>query len=284
MKIFPPHPLTETLPSLKAVIETYQLYTKKSLGQHFLLDTIILRKIVQCAALDRQSVVIEIGPGPGGLTRALLETPAAKIIVIEKDNRCIQALNFLQQYSDFQIVHDDALQIDLQQFYVPSAKFFIIANLPYNISVPLLLKWLELRTFLHQMILMFQKEVALRLCAVPGTKDYGRLSVISQWHCQIDYQFDIKPGTFYPPPQVMSSVVKLTPKVITDYSIRPFLEKITFAAFNQRRKMLRVSLQQLGDLGMQALEFARIPPTARPEELTIEEFVSLSQAYQNLCT
>jgi 16S rRNA (adenine1518-N6/adenine1519-N6)-dimethyltransferase len=278
------HPTDFPLPSLKKIIEDYGLITKKSLGQHFLLDNGILEKIVQTADITNRSIVLEVGPGPGGLTRALIQTPAPTIIALEKDERCIHALTSLtQKFPHLQVYSQDALDANLRNYGKSNHEFLIVANLPYNISVALLLKWLELGNFVYQMVLMFQKEVALRLCAKPMTKEYGRLSVITQWHCHITHQFDIKPGSFYPPPKVVSSVVRLTPRFISDYSIRPFLEKITFTAFNQRRKMLRSSLQQLGPLAVEALKMSGLSPSARAEELTVEDFLSLSKHYQTLC-
>jgi 16S rRNA (adenine1518-N6/adenine1519-N6)-dimethyltransferase len=267
-----PHP---DLPPLRDVIRRHGLDARKSLGQHFLLDLNLTARIARAAGdLDGVSV-IEIGPGPGGLTRALLDTSAARIVAIERDERCVAALADLAAAypGRLEVILADALEIDLRT--VTSAPRRIVANLPYNVAVPLLMGWLNQIDAIDGMTLMFQKEVADRLTAVPRSKDYGRLSVITQWLCETKHLFNIDKRAFTPPPKVTSTVVGLTPRPTPLAAAdQECLEAVTQAAFGQRRKMLRSSLKGIG-LDPAAVGIA---PTARAEELTVEEFCRLARA------
>lgn len=263
------------LPPLRDVIKRFGLGARKSLGQHFLLDLNLCARITRAAGDLTASNIIEIGPGPGGLTRALLDTGAAKIIAVEQDSRCVEALSELREaYPDrLDIIEADALETDVTT--LAPAPRWIIANLPYNIATPLLLGWLRRITHFEGLTLMFQKEVADRLAAQPGTKAYGRLSVITQWLCEVRFEFNVSKEAFTPPPKVASSVVSLIPRP-TPLAPAEWksLEAITAQAFGQRRKMLRSSLKHLN------LDFAAlgIDPTARAEELSVKQFCALAAA------
>ena len=262
------------LPPLRDVIRDHGLGARKSLGQHFLLDTNLTDRIARAAEPLTGVNVVEIGPGPGGLTRSLLRTDAAGIWAIEKDSRCIDALSQLRDAfpGRFTIVEADALKTDPAD--LTPAPRAIVANLPYNVSTVLLLQWLRRADQYQRMILMFQKEVADRLTAKPGSKSYGRLSVITQWVCDVRPLFNVSKQAFTPPPKVASTVVELIPRtapladaVFTD------LEKVTQAAFGQRRKMLRSSLKPLG-IDPAA---AGISPEARAEDLDVGQFCALAR-------
>ncbi|WP_417820518.1 16S rRNA (adenine(1518)-N(6)/adenine(1519)-N(6))-dimethyltransferase RsmA [Terasakiella sp.] len=270
---------TDTLPPLRDVIAKYDLAAKKSLGQHFLLDLNLTGRVARAAGKLSQCTVIEIGPGPGGLTRALLAEGAKKVIAIERDQRPIAALQEIAAAypGRLEIIEGDALTIDPASLCDGPRK--IVANLPYNISTQLVLNWLENITEYECLTLMFQKEVADRLAAQPRTKDYGRLSVLTQWLCDVRLDFNIKPTAFTPPPKVMSTVATLVPrdKPLVDVD-RKQLERVTQAAFGQRRKMLRASLKSLGVNGEELATKAGIEPTKRAEELSVQEFCALVQA------
>ncbi|WP_339714603.1 16S rRNA (adenine(1518)-N(6)/adenine(1519)-N(6))-dimethyltransferase RsmA [uncultured Sneathiella sp.] len=268
------------LPPLREVIAKYGLRAEKSLGQNFLLDLNLTSRIARCAGRLEGETVIEIGPGPGGLTRAILGAGAGRLIVIEKDTRCLPALaEIAAAYPGrLEIINDDALEIDEAALFEGRAR--IIANLPYNVATPLLIKWLRQRERFSSLTLMFQKEVADRLTATPRTKSYGRLSILCQWLCETRREFDISPRAFTPPPKVTSTVVTLFPRESPLFPADPdILEKVVAAAFNQRRKMLRASLKPLGPPPEEMLEKAAITPTRRAEELTVEEFCRLAQVY-----
>ncbi len=262
------------LPPLREVIERYGLRARRGLGQHFLLDLNLTTRIARAAGDLTGVTVIEIGPGPGGLTRALLDSRAARVIAIERDERCVEALSDLasRHPSRLEIISGDALKSDLR-ILAPTPRR-IVANLPYNIAVPLLIGWLKDIAAFDGMVLMFQKEVADRLTAVPRTKSYGRLSVMTQWQCKVQTLFNIDKRAFTPPPKVTSSVVSITPRPTP---LAPaeweFLEKVTGAAFGQRRKMLRTSLKSL-NLDLAA---AGVDPTARAEELDTATFCRLAR-------
>jgi len=270
---------TPSLPSLMDVIRKHGLEPKKNLGQNFLLDPRLIDRIARATGPLDGMHVVEVGPGPGGLTRALLAAGAASVVAIERDARCVAALQDLAAvYPDrLTIQADDALEVDPTTL-VPAPRR-IIANLPYNIATPLLIGWLRNIQAYDALGLMFQKEVAQRLTAAPRTKAYGRLSVLTQWLAVPDMAFDIPPGAFYPPPKITSTVVHLTPRPqpLAEARIED-LERVTAAAFGQRRKMLRVSLKTLGVDTDRLMSLAGVTPTARAEELEVEEFCALARA------
>ena len=234
------------LPPLRDVIAQHGLLAKKSLGQNFLFDLNLTRRIARAAMPFAGFTIVEIGPGPGGLTRALLSEGAERIIAVERDARAIAALNEISAHypGRLEIVKGDALQSDWPSLVRGPAR--IVANLPYNIGTPLLIGWLTAPEWLpwySSLTLMFQKEVAQRIVAKPGTKAYGRLSVICQWRCQVQKLFDVHPSAFTPPPKITSSIVQLTPiEPALRCSVKN-LERVTAAGFGQRRKMLRASLK-----------------------------------------
>ena len=267
------------LSPLGDVIRRFGLGARKSLGQHFLLDLNLCRRIARASgdwAGDLGDVtVIEIGPGPGGLTRALLETGARKVLAVEKDSRCVAALRELSAAypGRLEVIEADALGTDVQALTSPPRR--VVANLPYNIATPLLLGWLRRITDFDGLTLMFQKEVAGRLVAQPGSKAYGRLSVITQWLAEVRHEFNVSKQAFTPRPKVASSVVSVIPRPAplapADWQA---LETVTAAAFGQRRKMLRSSLKPLSlDLGALGIE-----PTVRAEDLSVEEFCAIARA------
>ncbi|WP_135076840.1 16S rRNA (adenine(1518)-N(6)/adenine(1519)-N(6))-dimethyltransferase RsmA [Terasakiella sp. SH-1] len=269
---------TDNLPPLRDVIAKHDLAAKKSLGQHFLLDLNLTGRVARAAGDLSQCTVIEIGPGPGGLTRALLAEGAKKVIAIERDERPIAALQEIATAypGRLEIIEGDALDIDPASLCDGPRK--IVANLPYNISTQLVLNWLENIKAYECLTLMFQKEVADRLAAQPRTKDYGRLSVLTQWLCEVRPNFNIKPTAFTPPPKVMSTVATLVPREAPLVDVeRDKLERVTQAAFGQRRKMLRASLKTLGVNGEELAKSAGIEPTKRAEELSVQDFCSLVQ-------
>lgn len=267
-----------TLPPLRDVIREHNLRAEKSLGQNFLLDQNITDKIVRLSGKFDDLTAIEIGPGPGGLTRSLLASPAAKVIAIEFDERAVAAITDLKSvYGDkLEIIHGDAMKTDITS--ISNAPRAIVANLPYNISVVLLVKWLELiradRNVVNFMALMFQKEVADRILATEGSKTYGRISVMAQWLCTTKKLFDLPPSAFTPPPKVKSSVVQFIPRVM-DEDAPSFgtMEKILAAAFNQRRKMVRSSLSEFAP----AMEAAGTDQTKRAEDLSVDNFVKIAK-------
>ncbi|MCW8835839.1 MAG: 16S rRNA (adenine(1518)-N(6)/adenine(1519)-N(6))-dimethyltransferase RsmA [Rhodospirillales bacterium] len=266
------------LPPLREVIAKHDLGARKSLGQHFLLDLNLTGRIARCAGDLGIGTVIEVGPGPGGLTRALLENGAAHVVAIERDARCLAALaEIAAAYPGrLEVVEGDALKTDMAK--IGEAPRRVVANLPYNISTPLVVNWLKNIDAYARLVLMFQKEVADRLAAKPGTKAYGRLSVMTQWLCRVQVEFNVDRRAFTPPPKVTSTVVSLIPH---GAPLAPAafdaMERVVAAAFNQRRKMLRQSLKGLGDPAMMA-DAAGVPPTARAEELTVEQFAAMARA------
>ncbi|WP_374443600.1 16S rRNA (adenine(1518)-N(6)/adenine(1519)-N(6))-dimethyltransferase RsmA [Stella sp.] len=264
------------LPPLREVIARHGLGARKALGQHFLLDLNLTRRIARAAGPIGEGTVIEIGPGPGGLTRALLECGAGRLVAIERDERCRAALAEVEAAfpGRLEVVMGDALAVDPAT--VSTAPRRIVANLPYNISTALLLRWLERPGDYAGMVLMFQKEVADRLLARPGDPDYGRLTVLVQWLCRVRRLFDVPASAFVPPPKVTSSVVEIVPRdAPLAPADRPTLERVTQAAFGQRRKMLRASLRPLG--GEALLVACGIDPTRRAEELSVEDFARLAR-------
>jgi 16S rRNA (adenine1518-N6/adenine1519-N6)-dimethyltransferase len=270
----------ETLPPLREVIRRHGIGARKSLGQHFLLDLNLTARIARAAAPLEGRDVIEIGPGPGGLTRALLAQGARRVVAIERDERCIAALEELAEAypGRLQVVPGDALALDPARFSEPPRQ--IVANLPYNIATPLLIDWLGAAGAYERFTLMFQKEVALRLAAKPRTKDYGRLSVLAQYLCEVALLFDVGASAFVPPPKVTSTVVELVPRPPRPDSCRiEDLARVTAAAFGQRRKMLRQSLKSLVPDPGPLLEATGIAPTARAEELPVETFAALTRRF-----
>ncbi|MBV9524060.1 MAG: 16S rRNA (adenine(1518)-N(6)/adenine(1519)-N(6))-dimethyltransferase RsmA [Alphaproteobacteria bacterium] len=266
------------LPPLREVIARHGIGARRQLGQHFLLDLNLTRRIARAAAPLENVSVIEIGAGPGGLTRALLEEGAGTVIAIERDKRCIAALAELSSAypGRLTIIEGDALAIEVSQRTAPPRK--IVANLPYNIATPLLLGWLRTIGSYRSLTLMFQKEVADRLVAAPRQRNYGRLSVVTQWLARVERLFDVPAQAFVPPPKVTSTVVRLEPHAQPlGECAMAVLERVTAAAFGQRRKMLRASLRSLGDSDA-LLAAAGVPPTARAEELDIPAFCRLAQA------
>jgi 16S rRNA (adenine1518-N6/adenine1519-N6)-dimethyltransferase len=222
--------------------------------------------------------VLEVGPGPGGLTRALLAAGAGRVIAIERDPRCIAALAELAEAASgrLEVIETDALELDVAE--LGAERLVAAANLPYNIGTPLLLKWLDRIQLFDRLALMFQREVAERLAAAPGTGAYGRLSVIVQWLCDVRIALHLPGRAFVPPPQVASSLVQLTPRPRPlAPADKPALERVLAAAFGQRRKMLRVSLRTLSDEPIALLEAAAVPPTARAEDIDVAGFCRLAQ-------
>jgi len=286
----------DNLPPLRQVIENYGLAAKKALGQNFLLDLNLTAKIARQAAALTDYPVIEIGPGPGGLTRALL-AQGAFVTVIERDERCRPALEEIGRHYPGRLhcIYADALHYDFAAMATQSpfrqnikAKPKIIANLPYNIGTELLLNWLLAEPwppFYQSLTLMFQQEVAARITAGPGDKAYGRLSILCGWRCRAEIVMILPPQAFTPPPKVHSAVVHIVPRENPLPCSAQNLSRLTKAAFGQRRKMLRQSLKQLDLKGMPPNDFlhrAGIDPTQRAEKLTIEQFVILANALDSL--
>jgi 16S rRNA (adenine1518-N6/adenine1519-N6)-dimethyltransferase len=273
------------LPPLREVIERHGLQAKKALGQNFLLDLNLTGKIARAAGNLADTTVIEVGPGPGGLTRALLFSGARRVVAIERDERCLAAL---AQVSDhypgrLDIVAGNALKTDFSALADAApggdGPVKIIANLPYNIGTELLIRWLTVTDwppFYVSMTLMFQREVAERIVASPGSDAYGRLGVLAGWRTEAKIAFDVPPQAFTPPPKVVSSVVHLVPRASPLPAEVKKLGRVTEAAFGQRRKMLRQSVKSLG--GEALLVRAGIDPTRRAETLSVEEFVRLTNA------
>ncbi|CAN0653311.1 16S rRNA (adenine(1518)-N(6)/adenine(1519)-N(6))-dimethyltransferase RsmA [Nitratireductor aquimarinus] len=272
------------LPPLREVIARHGLAAKKSLGQNFLLDLNLTAKVARAAGDLEGATVIEVGPGPGGLTRALLMAGAERVIAIERDERCLDALAEIAAHypGRLDVVNGDAMETDFAAL-APEAhgKVRIVANLPYNIGTELLVRWLTPDAwppFYASMTLMFQREVAQRIVAEPGDKAYGRLGVLAGWRTVSKIAFDLPPQAFTPPPKVTSSVVHIVPRA-EPLAVEPKrLAKITEAAFGQRRKMLRQSVKSLG--GEALLARAGIDATRRAETLSVAEFVALANASQ----
>ena len=269
------------LPPLREVIAHYGIIARKRFGQNFLLDLNLTGRIARAAGRLDHATIIEIGSGPGGLTRALLSRGARRVIAIEHDRRCLAALSELAAAypKRLEVVAADALELDLATLAEPPRK--IVANLPYNIATPLLVGCIERIREYESLTLMFQREVAERLVAAPRSKSYGRLSVLLQWVAEARILFDVPARAFLPPPKVTSSLVQIRPrpKPLAPAD-RQALERITAAAFGQRRKMLRASLKLLGIPVEPLLERAGVLPTARAEELSIAEFCALVRALE----
>jgi 16S rRNA (adenine1518-N6/adenine1519-N6)-dimethyltransferase len=277
------------LPPLRDVIRQHGLDAKKSLGQNFILDLNLTRRIARLGGDLMASTIVEVGPGPGGLTRALLMEGAGHVIAVERDPRCLPALASISDAypARLQVVEGDALTMDwpahLKQHQGPVS---IIANLPYGIATTLLIGWLECEPWppwWNRMVLMFQKEVAERITAEPGTKAYGRLAVISQWRSKPKLALTLPPAAFTPPPKVASAVVVFEPRDVPEPQCRvSTLGRVTAAAFGQRRKMLRQSLRQLTPLPELLLSRAGISPELRAEQLTVSQFATLAHEYEKI--
>jgi len=266
------------LPPLREVIARHGIRARRGLGQNFILDLNLTRRIARAASgLDRGSV-IEIGPGPGGLTRALLAEGAGHVVAIERDPRCLAALAELAAAfpERLEVIAGDALELDPAALVPPPRQ--IVANLPYNIATALLLRWLDRIGEYERLTLMFQREVAERLVATPRSPAYGRLSVIVQWLTLPKILFDVPPSAFVPQPKVTSSVVSLVPRSAPLAAAKASLERVTAAAFGQRRKMLRSTLKTLGLPVEPLLAAAGVAPTARAEELSVAQFCALARA------
>ncbi|WP_409018450.1 16S rRNA (adenine(1518)-N(6)/adenine(1519)-N(6))-dimethyltransferase RsmA [Brevundimonas vesicularis] len=264
------------LPSLRDTLDAHGLLAKKSFGQHFLLDLNVTRKIVRLGGPFEGRNVIEVGPGPGGLTRAILESGAGKVILVEKDPRFIPLLSELDDGSGrLSIIEGDALRV--REAELSAGPTHLVSNLPYNVGTPLLIKWLTGPWQPHALTLMFQKEVAERVVAQPGEDAYGRLAVIAQAVAEARIIMHLPAAAFTPPPKVASAVVQLVPLAVRPSAERlKKLERVTAAAFGQRRKMLRSSLKQLG--GAALCEAAGIEPDARAEVIDIAGFLRLADA------
>ena len=271
----------QALPPLREVIAAHDLGARKALGQNFLLDLNITRRIARAAGpLDGISV-LEIGPGPGGLTRALLEEGAERVIAVERDSRCIAALAEIAIAAPgrLEIVEGDALELDVDALFARVGRMRVVANLPYNVATPLLIGWLGRIEAFDRFVLMFQREVADRLAAAPGVKAYGRLSVAAQWRCDVRPLFNLPARAFVPAPKVDSTVVELTPLPAPRSPAEPaMLERIVAAAFGQRRKMLRASLRSVLDDPETVLRASGIDPQARAETLSVEQFCAIARA------
>ncbi len=271
------------LPPLGQIIRDHGLLAKKSLGQNFLLDLNLTSRIARAAGNLRDSTVIEVGPGPGGLTRALLMNGARRVIAVERDERCLSALADVAAHypGRLDVIPGDALQTDWSTLS-QGEPTLIVANLPYNIGTELLVRWLTTEPwppFFQSLTLMFQREVAERIVAQPGSGAYGRLGVLAGWRTEARIVFDVPPQAFTPPPKVTSSVVHLVPRSHPLPASAATLGRITEAAFGQRRKMLRQSLKGLG--GETLLARVGIDPTRRAETLTIAEFAALATAFED---
>ena len=276
-------PQIDDLPPLRDVIRRHGLSAKKTLGQNFLLDLNLTARIARAAAPLDGATVVEVGPGPGGLTRALLSLGAKRVIAIERDERAMTALEEIaaRYPGRLEIVSGDALGFDYSA-QLGGARTKIVANLPYNIATALLINWLTAEPWppwYDMLVLMFQREVAERIVAKVGDKSYGRLAVLAGWRCEGKIMFDVAPSAFVPPPKVTSSVVRLVPRPSLLACDSKTLQRVTEAAFGQRRKMLRQSLKTLGVDAGDLLAQAGIEPTARAEEIPVEGFVALARIF-----
>ena len=272
----------DDLPPLRAVIETFGIAAKKSLGQNFLLDLNLTARIARIAGDLRGSDILEIGPGPGGLTRGLLAEGARAVLAIEKDPRCIPALaQIAAAYPGrLTVIEGDALAVDPLAYLTPPIR--VSANLPYNIGTELLVRWLtpaQWPPFWTSLTLMFQREVAERIVAQPGGKAYGRLALLAQWRCDARIMLDLPPQAFTPPPKVSSAVVHLTALPAPRFPANPAtLQRVVAAGFNQRRKMLRAALRGVAPDIEDHLRSVGIAPTERAEQVGLEQFCALARS------
>jgi 16S rRNA (adenine1518-N6/adenine1519-N6)-dimethyltransferase len=272
------------LPPLRDVISKHELRAQKSLGQNFLLDLNLTGKIARQAGDLENSDVLEIGPGPGGLTRALLYEGARHVVAIERDERCLPALAEISEHYDgrLEVLSGDALALNPAEHLTTPIK--IVANLPYNVGTELLVRWLTPEVwppFWDSLTLMFQREVAQRIVAQPGSKAYGRLSILAQWRSDAKIVMDLPPQAFTPAPKVSSAVVHITKCDQPKYDCNPkVLERVVATAFGQRRKMLRASLKSLAPDIEDRLRAAGIEPTERAEQLSVQQFCTLSNQFK----
>jgi 16S rRNA (adenine1518-N6/adenine1519-N6)-dimethyltransferase len=279
----------DSLPPLREVIAAHGLRAKKSLGQNFLLDLNLTRRIARAAGPLEDTTIYEVGPGPGGLTRALLMEGAARVVAVERDARCLPVLEDIAAAypGRLDILPADALKLDEQQWLAEHGvrgAVRIAANLPYNVGSALLVKWLITKNwppFWQSLTLMFQREVANRIVALPGSKDYGRLSVLAQWRTRSKILFEVSPQAFTPQPKITSAVVRIEP---LEEPVSPAelgdLERVTAAAFGNRRKMLRQSLKTLVPDAEALVRAAGLDPTARAEQLSVADFAALARAFR----
>jgi 16S rRNA (adenine1518-N6/adenine1519-N6)-dimethyltransferase len=275
--------MSDGLPPLRDVIAKHGLAAKKSLGQNFLFDLNLTARIARAAGAGEGGIFYEVGPGPGGLTRALLACGADKVVAVERDQRCLPALDEIAAAhpGKLAVISGDAVKIDEAALFPHGVR--IAANLPYNVGTALLIRWLTTESwppFWQSCTLMFQKEVAQRIVARPGTEHYGRLSVLATWRATAKILFDVSPQAFVPPPKITSSVVRLEPRAepLAPCGLHD-LERVTAAAFQQRRKMLRQSLKGLAPDAEARIAVAGIAPTERPEDLTVEQFAALARTF-----
>jgi 16S rRNA (adenine1518-N6/adenine1519-N6)-dimethyltransferase len=281
----PPRPLPDRpadagpLPPLREVIARHGLAARRALGQHFLNDLNLTRRIARAAGPLEAGTTVEVGPGPGGLTRALLEA-GATVLAIELDRRCVSALAELDAAypGRLTVIEGDARKLDITA--LAPAPRRVVANLPYNVATPLIVRWMRDIEAYESLTLMVQKEVAERICALPRTPAYGRLGALVGWRAEARRLFDVDPRAFIPPPRVTSSVVRIVPRAapLAEAGFAAF-ERVTAAAFGQRRKMLRSALASLGGDPLALIAAAGVPPTARAEELPIESLCALARAF-----
>ncbi len=277
----------DALPPLRDIINSYDLRAKKSFGQNFLLDLNLTSKIARIPGDISNSVIYEVGPGPGGLTRGLLESGAKRVVAVEMDNRCVPALRDVSEAygGRLAVIQGDAMDIDEPELLAPSSNedVRIVANLPYNVGTALFVKWLTSTTWLpwyQSLTLMFQQEVAERIVANPGSKAYGRLSVLAQWRGTARIAMRVPAAAFTPAPKVASAIIHFEPREPINKNVQlKHLEKVVEKAFGQRRKMLRASLKGLDVDAASLITAANLNPTMRAETVTVAEFVELARQY-----
>lgn len=269
-----------TLPSIAQHAKSHNIVPDKKLGQNFLFDLSLCDKIARTSGNIKDKIVLEVGPGPAGLSRAILACGPAKLFVIEKDQRCIALLEEIKTYfPQLEIMNADALNVKLS--VIVENKITIVANLPYNIGTELLFRWLDEIEYIESITIMLQKEVVDRICANPGSKTYGKLSIMCQLICDVEKEFDVSPAAFYPPPKVTSSIVRIVPKNLQPTQlIIDAVRKITSQAFNQRRKMLKSSLKGISPDIEDILVRCGIDPQDRAENLSVDDFVRIAGVIQ----
>jgi 16S rRNA (adenine1518-N6/adenine1519-N6)-dimethyltransferase len=265
-----------TLPSIAQHAKSHGIIPDKKLGQNFLFDLSLCDKIAKTSGNIKNKIVVEVGPGPAGLTRAILACAPQKLIAIEKDQRCIVLLQQIKEYfPQLEIMETDALKVKISSLSID--KLTIVANLPYNIGTELLFWWLDEIDYVESITIMLQKEVVDRICAHPKSKSYGKLSIMCQLVCDVERHFDVAPTAFFPPPKVTSSIVRIVPKHTRPTNqIIESVRKITSLAFNQRRKMLRSSLKTM--ISEDLLQECEIDPQDRAENLSVDDYVRLALA------